>query len=666
MMATATNSGRWWRIATVAALVLLWAGLLLMSKPSNAALRVLDVERQSANGVGGMAGPLALASSPNGEQVYVAGGVSNGVSLFSRDPVSGQLQYMTSYIEGVAGVSGLQVVSDIAVSADGAHVYTVSRFDGAIAVFSRSDDGRLTFINAKRGVDFALPGLARAAQIVLSSDGKHVYVASRNGAGDGADVLAVFARDATSGVLTSIEAYTEGVNALVGVKEINALAWGPGDAHLYVTSGADHTVTVWNRDAATGKLTLKQTVTNGAATSNAMAKPAGLAVSRDGAFVYVAGGESDSIAIFARAADGLVSFSTAVTNGSGDVTGLDAPLALAVSAYDDALYVSAVRSQQILVFTRNMTTGALTFRERLQDTPPDQHLQTVSDLLPVDSGAAFYAVGSTGDTLSAWGEAAVDLALAANGPTSSSVGGSVEFEFSIGNVGSARATHVVLDATWPDGVEVTAVDNSAATVTAQANNTKQMELATLDVAASEAKTFRVQTTQEGLFQATVRARAAEPDAQPTDNTLTLEVQVLPNNAPVAVADVVATPINTPIDILVLFNDSDDDKDDVLSINADMMSPITQNDGSVTIITRDDGTQLVRYTPQPTFTGVDTFSYTVRDRVGAFSSADVSVHVNAEGVVADAPAQAGGGGGGGGGGSWSVWWSLGLLLVRRRS
>lgn len=668
MMTEATNSGRWLRIAAVTALALIWGALLLMSNPSNAALRVIDVERQGIDGVAGLAGPLALALSPNAEQVYVAGGVSNGISVFARNLFNGQLQFLKSYIDGIDGVAGLNVIGDVAVSADGAHLYAVSRFDGAIATFSRGADGQLVFIGAKRGTDFGLPGLSRAAHVVLSADGKHVYVASRNGASDGADLLAVFTRDAVSGALSFVEALTQGVNGLVGIKEINALSWGPNDAQLYATSGADNTVTVWSRDVASGKLTLQQALFDGAATGNAMAMPAGVALSRDGAFVYVAGSASDSIAVFARAADGQLSFSSAVSNGVGDVSGFDGPLALAVSAHDDALYVSAVRNNhQILVFGRNAATGALTFRERLQDmAAPDQLLQTVADVLPVATGAAFYAVGATSDTVSAWGEAAVDLALAASGPTTASVGSTVEFELKVSNVGSTRATHVVLDATWPDGVEVTAVDTGAAAVTAQAANTQQFELAALDVDASETKTFRVKTLQEGIVQATVNARAAEPDAQPADNALTLEVQVLPNNAPVAVADVVATQVNTPIDILVLFNDRDDDLGDVVSIYADMMSPVTQNDGSVTIITRDDGTQLLRYTPPAGFNGVDTFSYTVRDRVDAFSSADVTVHVNAEGVVGEAPPESGGGGGGGGGGGlWGLWWSLGLLLLVRR-
>ncbi|MEW8658243.1 MAG: retention module-containing protein, partial [Candidatus Thiodiazotropha endolucinida] len=98
-----------------------------------------------------------------------------------------------------------------------------------------------------------------------------------------------------------------------------------------------------------------------------------------------------------------------------------------------------------------------------------------------------------------------------------------------------------------------------------------------------------------------------------------------NDGPVAIGDSASTSENTPITIDVLTNDSDPEGD-VLSITS-----VTQGtNGSVTI---DPVTGNPIYTPAPTFTGIDTFTYTITDGNGGTDTATVTVTV---GGVNDAP------------------------------
>jgi hypothetical protein len=91
----------------------------------------------------------------------------------------------------------------------------------------------------------------------------------------------------------------------------------------------------------------------------------------------------------------------------------------------------------------------------------------------------------------------------------------------------------------------------------------------------------------------------------------------PNTPPVAVDDAVATPRDQPVTINVLANDSDADGDP-LTVSA-IGTPLH---GSATT----DG-QTIIYTPNPSFVGVDSFTYTILDGRGGAATATVTITVS---------------------------------------
>lgn len=97
-----------------------------------------------------------------------------------------------------------------------------------------------------------------------------------------------------------------------------------------------------------------------------------------------------------------------------------------------------------------------------------------------------------------------------------------------------------------------------------------------------------------------------------------------NDAPVAWADAVATPEDTPVSIDVAANDSD--ADDTFLVIESASSAVH---GSVTLA----GVDRVTYTPDANYSGTDQFTYVLRDAAGAVTQATVTVTVN---PVYDAP------------------------------
>ncbi|MGY4828688.1 VCBS domain-containing protein [Sphaerotilaceae bacterium SBD11-9] len=102
------------------------------------------------------------------------------------------------------------------------------------------------------------------------------------------------------------------------------------------------------------------------------------------------------------------------------------------------------------------------------------------------------------------------------------------------------------------------------------------------------------------------------------STLSISVGAV-NDAPIAVDDVVSTPINTPATISVLANDIDPDGDPLTVSNPVLGNPAL---GSVSV---NASGQLV-FTPAANVTGPVTITYTVSDPSGASDTATVTVNV----------------------------------------
>jgi CshA-type fibril repeat protein len=106
------------------------------------------------------------------------------------------------------------------------------------------------------------------------------------------------------------------------------------------------------------------------------------------------------------------------------------------------------------------------------------------------------------------------------------------------------------------------------------------------------------------------------------DTATVTIDVTPvNDDPVAEDDAAKTPINMPVIIDVLANDTDVDGDDLEVISA------TSPNGAVSI--NPDGT--ITFTPDTDFFGETTIDYTISDGNGGTDSAVVTVLVN-DGIV----------------------------------
>jgi uncharacterized repeat protein (TIGR01451 family) len=303
--------------------------------------------------VDGLRGASDVEVSADGLHVYVTGELDDAVAVFARQAVTGDLKFSQFLRDGVAGVNGLGNVRGAALSPDGKHLYTAARSDNGVGVFSRSAvTGQLAYLGIR--VDgtsqppLTVDGLAGATAVAVSPDGAHVYVA-----GETDDGVAVFARNSTSGLLTFVEAKKDGLSGVDGLDGARALALSDDGLHLYVAGAVDNAVAVFARDAATGALTFVQARFDGVGGADGLAGASGVAVSPDGEHVYVAGATDSAAAVFARhPVTGALSPLAAAFDGAGGIDGLDGVRAVVVSPDGEQVYGAGFGEDALALLAR--------------------------------------------------------------------------------------------------------------------------------------------------------------------------------------------------------------------------------------------------------------------------------------------------------------------------
>ena len=268
--------------------------------------------------------------SPDGRNVYLAASSDNAVVVLDRAANGALTQkpgaagcVSSNSGAGCAAGRGLFSAGAVAVSPDGASVYTAALNDG-VALFDRAHDGTLTqkpgaagcITEDGTGTPGAAPCTVGAAvgaptALVVSPDGEGVYVTSR-----GTDALLSFDR-AAGGALTQKPGVAGCVSdsgsagACVDGRALSfplAVGVSPDGRSLYVAAGFSDAVSSFDR-ATDGTLTQKaglrgcvsETGTGGLCTNGrALDGAGGVAVDSSGRTVYVASSTSDAVAVLDR------------------------------------------------------------------------------------------------------------------------------------------------------------------------------------------------------------------------------------------------------------------------------------------------------------------------------------------------------------------------------
>ncbi len=140
--------------------------------------------RDSDPTISGLISPTGLATSADGRNVYVASGNgifqlagSNAVATFARADTDGTLTPVQVLVDEEAGVRGIRGATAVAVSPDGALVAVAGFSGNSLAIFERLPaSGELVFVESYFDGFDAADGLAGASAIAFSPSGSELYV----------------------------------------------------------------------------------------------------------------------------------------------------------------------------------------------------------------------------------------------------------------------------------------------------------------------------------------------------------------------------------------------------------------------------------------------------------------------------------------------------------
>lgn len=342
-----------------------------------------------------LARSYGVAVSPSGKYVLATGATGDALVSYRRDGGSGALTYLGAAQNAVGGVTGMGYPVDVAYSPDSQFAYVAGYTSNAIAIFKQvtTTASNLSFVGSIAATTLTTQTLNGPNGLVVSPDGKNVYVAAYT-----ANVLAVYRRDAKTGLLTPIQTrfqgdcqdVTRGLCIIGGLGSLNGLngayhvAISPDGRNVYMTGQANNSLVTFNRDPVTGLLSGHRTLVDSTGALG-LRSARGVAVSSNGKTVYTLGLTDQALALFDRSStNGAVTLRQLYKRDAGSGT----------PALAGASHVAVTNDGQY-VFASAMTDNAVAIFQAANPVPTLTSLQPASvvagsnDFTLVIKGAGF-------------------------------------------------------------------------------------------------------------------------------------------------------------------------------------------------------------------------------------------------------------------------------------
>ncbi|MBN3262202.1 beta-propeller fold lactonase family protein [Pectobacterium brasiliense] len=272
-------------------------------------------------------------------------------------------------------VPGMELPQDVRYSSNGAYAYAIGS-DGSLGVFTVGDHGKLTLSQTLSGIS----ALKDVKEVVLSADNRSLYAISGN-----SNIVALSLDSNGQVVRLSSSAeqpeYTRTIAAQNG--NITGLAVSGDGAQVYIATQWNGMV-IFTRDATTGDLTFLQRVNDSGIDRS------GIVASSGNYVVTIGMGAKHTLSIFQRGEGGtLTSVATLETSGEG-YGAVD--YQLAISKDQQFIYIADPDSGEISVYQLRDGTDGKTLVHTDTKT-----LAGVNAIYFNANGSQLYALSSEGE-----------------------------------------------------------------------------------------------------------------------------------------------------------------------------------------------------------------------------------------------------------------------------
>ena len=286
----------------------------------------------------GPGGNITLGGSGASNIVYVANQTSNDVSAYTINATTGAL----TAVAGGAVAAGT-TPSAVTVSPNGAFAYVTNSGSNNVSAYT---------INATTGALTAVAGGAVAAgttpsAVTVSPNGAFAYVTN-----SGSNNVSAYTINATTGALTAVAG-----GAVAAGTTPSAAVVSPNGAFLFVANQGSSNISVYTIDSGTGAVTALL-----GGTGNPFAAgttPVGITITPNGTFVHVANSGSNNVSAFSvNTGTGAL---TALAGGIGNPFAAGTtPAGITLTPNASFVYVANGGSNNVSAYTLDSGTGVLT------------------------------------------------------------------------------------------------------------------------------------------------------------------------------------------------------------------------------------------------------------------------------------------------------------------
>ncbi|MBD3244008.1 MAG: beta-propeller fold lactonase family protein [Chitinivibrionales bacterium] len=303
--------------------------------------------KDSSDGVHGLTGVRASYLSPDESNLYVA--AYSSLCTFVRDTGSGSLTFVSSLHYDSANTVWTRGLISLAFSRDGRYVYAAG-IHGMLIVRRDTDGGEISVDTVLAHGD----GITGLREVQVSPDGKHVYTTTSF------NEVGIFLRDSLTGGISYLDAAEDGVDSVSGLGGAWCLAMSPDGRFLFAAAIHDHALSWFERNPQTGHLTQRGAFFDGQDGVDGLYGPYSMAVSSDGAFVYVAGEYERKVSVFGfDSTSGELNYVGSLADTSSSSFGWAHRNLSHVAISSDDQFLYGISDLTIACFSIDKSTGAL-------------------------------------------------------------------------------------------------------------------------------------------------------------------------------------------------------------------------------------------------------------------------------------------------------------------
>ena len=148
------------------------------------------------------------------------------------------------------------------------------------------------------------------------------------------------------------------MNSVDGLDGAYSVTVSPDGSHVYAAGHYDNAIAVFSRDSSTGTLTFVEMAKDGVDGVEGLARVNSVTVSPDGSSVYATGFDDQAIIIFTRdPSTGALTFVEMAKDGVNGVEGLTGVTDVAVSPDGSHVYTTGARDYAVAVFSMDSSTA---------------------------------------------------------------------------------------------------------------------------------------------------------------------------------------------------------------------------------------------------------------------------------------------------------------------